>query len=117
MALDPEQLILEYDSGGVLASGVIRAGPLRLFMLFGFNNKASAQYIQVFDTRAVPADAYVPALPPLLVAATSAFYYDLGELGCRFLSGLSWSNSSTFATKTIASADCWVHAVYTTLPQ
>ncbi len=116
MALDPEPLILEYDSGGVLASGVIRAGPTRLFMLFGFNNKASAQYIQVFDTRAVPADGYVAALPPLYVAATSAFYYDLGELGCRFLSGLAWSNSSTLTSKTIGSADVWIHALYTALP-
>ncbi len=112
MALDPQTIMLEYDSRGVLASGVIRPAPTRLYLLFGFNNKASPQYLQVFNALTVPAEASVPALPPIYVGATSAFYYDLGEIGCFFDVGLTWCNSSTFATKTVGSADCWVHALY-----
>ena len=112
MALDPDGLTVEYDSGPAVASGVIRRGPTRLYQLYGFNNKASAQYIQVFDAAAVPADGAVASLPPLFVAATSAFFYDLGEIGAFFPAGLSWSNSSSLATKTIGSADCWLHASF-----
>src|ERR1044071_1306369 len=108
--LDPDIVVLEYDSEGVKASGVIRTGPGRLYSLFGFNNKASAQYLQVFDALAVPADGAVPRLPPLYVASLTSFYYDFGEVGAGFTIGLCWSNSSALAQKTIGSADCWVHA-------
>ncbi len=112
MALDPDGNTLEYDSGGLAASGIIQAAPLRLYQLYGFNSLASAQYIQLFDTFRVPANGAVPARPPLYAAASSAFYYDFGEIGSAFQLGLCWSNSSTLGTKTIGSADCWMHAVY-----
>jgi len=110
--LDPDSNTIEYDTNGLATSGVVRAGPLTLYQLYGFNSKASAQYIQVFDTARVPADGGVPNRPPLYAAASSAFFYDFGEIGSAFDTGLCWSNSSTLATKTIGSADCWVHATY-----
>ncbi len=112
MALDPRGVTRDYDSGAAQTSGVIKTSPGRLYNLWGFSNKASSQYIQVFNTAAVPADTAVPAMPPLYVAATSAFFYDFGELGVDFTTGLCWSNSSTFGTKTLGAGDVWLHAAF-----
>jgi hypothetical protein len=106
------QTCAEYDSAGLAASGVISVLPVRLYMLYGFNGNVAAQYIQVFNTVAVPANAVVPALPPILVPALASFMLDLGFLGSVFTVGLCWSNSSTGSTKTIGAADCWIHALF-----
>lgn len=92
-------------------SHVIKASAGRLYQLTGVNTKASAQYIQVFNSTTVPADTTVPVLLAY-VPAGSNFSFDFGSIGRYFSTGISVSNSSTAATKTIGSADCWFNAEY-----
>jgi hypothetical protein len=93
------------------ASHVIKASAGRLFQLTGVNTKSSAQYIQVFNSASVPADSTAPVLLAY-VGAGANFSWDFGAIGRYFSTGISVSNSSTAATKTIGSADCWFNAEY-----
>ena len=93
------------------ASHVIKASAGRLFQLTGINTKSSAQYIQVFNSASVPADSTAPVLLAY-VPAGGNFSWDFGAAGRYFSTGISVSNSSTAATKTIGSADCWFNAEY-----
>jgi len=93
------------------ASRVVKASAGRLRLLVGYNAKASAQFIQVHNTTSLPADAAVP-IYSFTVPATSNFSLDLGETAGYFGTGITVCNSSTQATKTIGSADCWFNALY-----
>jgi hypothetical protein len=73
----------------------------------GYNSKASAQFIQLYDASALPADGSVPKVV-ISVAATSNFSIDFGFQGREFKAGVVIGNSSTAPTKTIGSADCWL---------
>jgi hypothetical protein len=74
-------------------------------LLYGFwVSSVAAQFIQVFDLAALPADGVVPLLS-FPVAATSGV--GANWLPARsFRNGLVFCNSSTQHTKTIGSADC-----------
>ena len=100
-----------YATTAVAASGVIKNAAGTLYGLVGINNKASAQYIQIHNATAVPADTAVP-LVVITVPATSNFSIDFGIFGLACATGICWSNSSTLATKTIGAADCWATANY-----
>jgi hypothetical protein len=93
------------------ASHVVKASAGRLYQLTGVNTKASAQYIQVFNSASVPADTTAPVLLAY-VGSGANFSFDFGSIGRYFSTGISVSNSSTAATKTIGSADCWFNAEY-----
>ena len=95
------------------ASLIIKAGSGRLFGLTGYNSKGSAQFIQLHDSATLPTDTAVPKVV-FRVAANSNFSlnYD-AEDGREFASGIVVCNSSTGATKTIGSADCWFDGQYT----
>jgi len=101
----------QYSTPALAASGVIKDKAGALYNLSGINDKAAIQYIQIFDSKTVPADGAVPVLV-LVVSADSNFSIDLGVYGLPCKNGISWSNSSTLATKTIGAADCFVTAVY-----
>lgn len=103
--------ISQYATTAMAASGVIKNKAGVLYNLSGINDKAAQQYIHIFDSKTVPADGAVPVLV-LTVPADSNYSIDLGVYGLHCKNGLSWSNSSTLATKTIGAADCWVTAVY-----
>jgi hypothetical protein len=92
------------------ASRVIKATPGTLISLVGYNSKASAQFIQVYNTTSVPADTAVPVYT-FTVPATSNFSLDVPITGIPFTTGICVANSSTGATKTVGSADCWFTAV------
>lgn len=92
-------------AASIVASDV----PATLYRVHGYNSKASAQFIQIHDAASLPADAQVPAVV-ITVAATSNFDIDFGRHGRLFGTGVVICNSSTGATKTIGSADCWVDA-------
>ncbi len=100
-----------YATTALAASGVIKASAGTLYGISGVNNSSSDQYLQIHNSATVPADTGVPKLV-LFIPAKSNFSFDLGVYGYAFATGISWSNSSTLATKTIGSADCWVNGIY-----
>lgn len=82
-----------------------------LFGLTGHNSSASAQFIQLHDSPALPADSSVPKVI-ISVAAGTSFGIDFGENGRSFSNGIVVCNSSTGPTKTIGAADCWFDVQY-----
>ena len=106
--VDPDKLaevarvLKNRNSGAVAASFVVETGQC---LLAGFTvSSVAAQYIQIFDATAVPADTAVPLLS-FAVAATSTLMVDWVPPR-YFRNGIVFSNSSTQHSKTIGSADC-----------
>lgn len=93
------------------ASRIIKAGAGRLWGFSGYNSKASAQFIQIFDSATLPADTAVPVVV-FTVATVANFSLDYSTRGRKFDNGIVICNSSTGPTKTIGSADCWFDAQY-----
>lgn len=93
------------------ASRVVKNKPGVLRGLTGYNSKASAQFILIFDAALLPADGAVPKVV-LAVSAASPFSIDYTAVGRTFEKGIVICNSSTAQTKTIGSADCWLDVQY-----
>lgn len=91
-------------------SHVVKTTGGTLIALVGYNSKASAQFIQIFNTANVPADASVPLLT-FTVAASSNFSVTIPLSGLPCDTGIYVCNSSTGPTKTIGSADVFFTAV------
>jgi len=98
------------SSSALEASHVLKAGAGTLVQIIGYNSKTSAQFIQLFNSATVPADTTVP-IAVFTVPATSNFSFDTPHTGLPFATGIAVSNSSTAATKTVGSADCFFTAV------
>lgn len=90
------------------ASLVVSSSPAKLHRITGYNSGA-AQFIQLHDAAALPADTAAPKIV-ISVAATSNFSIDFGEVGRLFDNGVIVCNSTTAPTKTIGSANCWFDA-------
>lgn len=94
------------------ASRVVKASAGRLFKIIGYNSKATAQFIQIFNSTTVPADTAVP-VTVITAAGSSNFEITMSAgYGRYFSTGMAISNSSTGPTKTIGSADCWFDVQY-----
>ncbi len=93
-------------STGVLASSVVVPGRIVVYGFTAYSSKASAQWIQVFDANAVPAESSVPLFVWNL-ATHSGVGFAWQPNGRQFQTGLVLCNSSTEATKTLGSADCF----------
>jgi hypothetical protein len=99
------------DSTALEASRVIKASAGRLYTLSGVNTGGSGQYVQVYNSATVPDNGAVPVLL-VYVPALGTFSIDFTPFGKYFSTGISVSNSSTAATKTIGAADMWFNAEY-----
>lgn len=90
---------------------VVKTSAGRLYGFLGYNSKATAQFILVFDAASLPADTAVP-VEVITVAGVSNFSVEYGDHGRAFSTGIVLCNSSTGPTKTIGSADCWFDVQY-----
>ena len=86
-----------------------------LLRVKGYNSKASAQFIQIHDAAALPADATIP-VHIITVPASSDFDINFADLpngeGMTMKTGIVVCNSSTGPTKTIGAADCWFNVFW-----
>lgn len=95
----------EATTTALAASLVIKASAGTLYGLTGDNNRSSEQFIQIHDAASLPSDTAIPKIV-FRVPATSSFSLDYKK-GREFQVGIVICNSSTEATKTIGTADCW----------
>jgi hypothetical protein len=102
---------LSSDSTSYTASGSIKGSAGIFYGMLGYNSKASAQFIQIFNSATVPADTTVPVVI-VYVPATSNFSVSFAPFGKPFSSGISWSNSASGSVKYQGAADCWINAQY-----
>ncbi len=103
-------------SANALRSAIVVPGKIVVYGFTVYNTKASAQYLTVFDANAVPADGAVPLFSwPL--AANSGVGFGFTPRGRQLQTGLVLCNSSTDATKTIGSVDCFFDVQFDVYPQ
>jgi len=114
--------VYEEDEGplnfnqGALRNAIVVPGRIVVYGFTVYNTKASAQFVNVFDASALPADTAVP-LFSLPVAANNVVALAFTPRGRQFQTGLVLCNSSTDATKTIGSVDCFFDAQFSAYPQ
>jgi hypothetical protein len=100
-----------YTSTSTLDNKLTVSASAKTFQGFvGVNTKTSTQYILAFDSATVPIDGTVPDFV-CIAQPLSNFFLNLGD-GVEFTNGITLCNSSTLATKTIGSADCFFTGVY-----
>jgi len=90
---------------------VLKAGPGTLFGISVYSNKGAAQFIQLFDANTLPASGAIP-VAVYTVSSTSNLGLYWGSVGRWFNIGIVIANSSTAATQTAGSADCFFDAQY-----
>lgn len=103
---------LNATSTALEASRIIKGGPGTLYKLVVYNDKASAQYIQIHNTATLPADGAVPIVTFQVATKTTLDFPIHNIKGLNLSTGITVCNSSTAATKTIGSADCWFSALF-----
>ena len=102
---------LSASSLALQASFNVTSGPARLFGFQIYSNKASAQFIQLFDTTAAPTAGAIPVCV-FTVGATANLATAWTWPGRWFSRGIWIANSSTAATLTAGSADCYFDVQY-----
>lgn len=91
---------ISYNAGALAKSAIIKAAPGRAFQINVTNTGGSTEYLQIFDSATVPADASVPLLSIVVLAGATAGV-DFGFWGRGFSAGITVCLSSTQATKTL----------------
>lgn len=96
---------------GRLLNSIVVPGNIVVYGWTVYSTKGASQFVNVFDANTLPADASVPLFStPISANNLSAFSFPAN--GRRFKTGLVLCNSSTDATKTIGSADCFFDVQY-----
>lgn len=99
-----------HRSNALAASLIVTTGPALLYGFTVLNTNASAQFIQLFDARDLPADT---AVPDCVFTVPGSSNLPVQWIPWRtFNVGIVMCNSSTAATKTIGAADCFFDAQY-----
>lgn len=91
---------------GALRSSVVVPGRVVVYGFTVYNTNAAAQFLNVFDASTLPAEGAVPLFSWALAAHTGVGF-GWQPNGRQFQTGLVLCNSSTDATKTLGSADCF----------
>lgn len=104
------ELLPDNIHSNALAASIVIAGAQELYGFTVCNTNTVAQYIQVFDLAALPADGAIPATLLTVAGSTSAGVQWLPPR--KMLQGIVLCNSSTAATKTIGAADCYFDVQY-----
>ncbi len=100
----------------VLKNAIVVPGRIVVYGWTVYSTRSSVQYLNVFDANAIPADTAVPLFSwPLAANAGAGFGFT--PRGRQFQTGLVLCNSSTDATKTIGSADCFFDVQFDVYPQ
>jgi hypothetical protein len=102
------QAPLNASTTAYAANLVAKASSGRLWAVKGYNS-GPAQFLQLHDAAALPANGAVP-VAIFIIPATANFEFDFGLYGRAFDNGITFCNSSTGPTKTIGAADCWIDA-------
>lgn len=89
----------------------VTSGPARLFGFQVYSNKGVAQFIQLHDSQTAPASGAVP-VAVFTVGATANLPVAYPWPGRWFNRGIWFANSSTAATLTAGSADCYFDVQY-----
>lgn len=106
LALEP----LNNHSIAYEASRIIKTGPGVLFGFTVYSSRTSSQFIQLFDSNTLPADAAIPAWVVTIAATADREFAWIPPR--TFGTGIVICNSSTGPTKTIGSADCYFDAQF-----
>lgn len=93
------------------AGRLIMTGQAFLLSFTVLNTNASQQYIQLHDVTAAPSSGAIPAVP-FTVPGASNLLVAYTMPGRRFHRGIYITNSSTAATLTPGSADCFYDVQY-----
>lgn len=103
-----------YASAALEKSHVIKADAGTLYRVTMLNTNVAAQFMQLHDAAALPANGAVPLLGLVRsVPAGGAVTLDFGDRGRAFAAGIVVCTSSTLATKTLgAAADAGFDAQY-----
>jgi len=99
------ELLPDNKSSNVIAASIVIPQAHQLVGFTVNNTNASAQYILVFDQTTLPADGAVPVTSFTVPGASDKAVEWLRPR--RMNRGIVLCNSSTAATKTVGSADCF----------
>jgi len=91
-----------YNSAAEEDSAVVKAAAGSLFGFSGYNNSASAVYIQIHNAASLPANSTVPNTGIiLLVQPGQSYAWSSGRYGRRMSTGVVIAASSTDTTLTV----------------
>lgn len=110
-AFAANELPLRVHSQKLVASQVMFTGTCYVTSIQMNNTNASVQYGQIFDASVVPADGAIPDYL-LTLSGLADKFLTFPLPGLFFRTGVVMCNSSTAATKTVGSADCFFHVQY-----
>ena len=99
-------LPINNSSRALEAGRLVIGGQTYLLSFSVLNTNAAAQYIQLHDTGSAPSNGAIP-VSVFTVAAAANLVVAFTMPGRRFHQGLYICNSSTAATLTAGSADCF----------